>query len=98
MAFKPKDANGRVAIVAGEIITGVALEREIQNGVKVRPTNVTAVISTVAGTGSTVSDTERNNSLILLQNGPKGGFTQTGNLAAGSYWVNDVVRGVITDR
>ena len=104
MARIAKGANGQVAIPANATIIGVELERFINQGVdsqgnpvgigevKVRPTNVTARIATVAGANQL-----EDNSVILLSNGPHGGFTQQARLAQGSYEVNDVVRAVITD-
>ena len=99
---KEKNTNGLVTLTDDEIIIGVELERFIPQGVdtngnalgfvKVRPTNVTARIATVAGANQL-----EENSVILLSNGPHGGFTQQANLAAGNYEVNDVVRAVITN-
>ena len=105
MARRAKGANGAPAgqvNVDGRII-GVELERFINQGVdsqgnpvgigevKVRPTNVTARIATVTGNGQL-----EENSIILLSNGPHGGFTQEAMLPNGNYEVNDVIRAVIT--
>lgn len=46
MAVKRTDVNGYISLTATETVIGVILNREIQNNVKVRPTNVTAGIST----------------------------------------------------
>ena len=62
----------------------------VEGEVKVRPTNVTATITTGA------------NTIILLKNGPKGGFTQGGVIGTGTgtgivaATVNDVVQAIIT--
>ena len=64
--------------------------------VKVRPTNVTATITVALGTPAV------NQTLILLKNGPKGGFTQGGVIGDGttsgtvSATVNDVIQAIIT--
>ena len=64
--------------------------------VKVRPTNVTATITVALGTPAV------NQTLILLKNGPKGGFTQGGVIGTGTgtgivaATVNDVVQAIIT--
>ena len=99
MAINTKDTDGRVTLVATEVVTGVILERTIQqNTVRIRPTNTTATINIVAATG-TVTQAERDAAkLILLHNGPKGGFTQTGAPGAGDFLVSDNVAAVITDR
>ena len=102
MAIHTKDAAGRVALDNADNIVGVILETTILNGsVKVRPTNTTAWINTAAGTG-TVDDVERNQpKLILLYNGPKGGFTQGGVIndtsTVARYLVSENVRAVVTD-
>ena len=66
-------------IQSAEVISGVTLRREIQGGTRVRPTNVTAVLYVVTwGAGSSATDliASRIDEVILLQNGPKGGFRQ----------------------
>ena len=66
-------------IQSSEVVSGVTLRREIQGGVRVRPTNVTAVMYVVTwATGSSASNliASRIDEVILLQNGPKGGFRQ----------------------
>lgn len=63
-----------------------------EEDVKVRPTNVTAVIATVPG-----AEQIEGNGIILLHNGSNGGFTQNPYLATGIYEVNAVVRAVITN-
>ena len=68
---------------AAESVTGVALSRTIQGGVKVRPTNVTAVaylVTFTAGSTTTNHEVEDIVEFILIQNGPKGGFIQLGGL------------------
>lgn len=98
MALKSKDSNGRIQLVAAESILGVVLETSIlENTVRVRPTNTTATINIVAGTGAVTQDERDASKLILLHNGPHGGFTQGGALGAGSYLVNDVVAALITN-
>lgn len=87
---------------AGTII-GVVLTRTIpagpwqgtgaagseQGDVRVRPTNVTATVSHAAGAEPDV---------ILLHNGPNGGFTQQfkPTTAAANFRTNSVVRAIIT--
>lgn len=102
MPFIAKNADGRVPIAAttGTLVIGVVLERSLpQNGggaVRVRPTNTTATINVVAGTG-TVDQTEREAAkAILLHNGNNGGFTQEVDLVAGTYLVSDNVAGIFT--
>lgn len=88
--------NGVVALVATETIIGVELRKTINLGgddetagtTKVRPTNVTATIASTPG-GSA-------DGVILLHNGPAGGFTQQFKGAAGNYAVNAVIAAVIT--
>ena len=196
MAIKRKSAGGTVTLEANETIIGVSLEREIQDSVKVRPTNVTATLdisnhdasglshpllqytesggvvnpsaTTLTFTGTSIGATTfaagdrvlvknilvsglavyaryinfettvtasgagtvtvnapaavdlgistaftivagTNNAaivdleeydedlIILLHNGPAGGFTQQARVAAGEYIVNEVIKAVITD-
>ena len=99
---------------ATENITGVALSRTIQGDVKIRPTNVTAVAYLVTFTADSLTtdhEVEDIVEFILIQNGPKGGFTQLGGLGALSaqnpgtigtpsttvLFVNEVVDAVITN-
>ena len=102
MAVKEKNAMGRVTLADNEIITGVVLEKTIQDGIKIRPTNTTATINIVPDTG-TVDDAERaGDKVILLHNGPKGGFTQSGFSLDGTtadpedYLVSDNVKAILT--
>ena len=98
MAVIEKNPMGRVTLATTDVIVGVVLERTIQNGVKVRPTNTTATINIVPDT-STVDDAERAaDKIILLHNGPKGGFTQSGFTmnADGDYLVSENVAHIIT--
>ena len=63
-------------------VTGVGLRRTIQDDVKVRPTNVTAtLVLTVGGTYDATSRTfttapSSTHEIIMLHNGPSGGFAQ----------------------
>ena len=82
--------TGRIELTATETVIGVELNREIGDGVKVRPTNVTAAMAPAPGADANVD-------YILLHNGPKGGFTQPFKGTAGFYNVGDVVRALITD-
>ena len=78
----------------GHIVTGVLLRRELENdnSVKVRPTNVTATIGSVPATaGAGEPD------VIILHNGPAGGFNQKVQLAPGTYAVNGVIQGILTE-
>ena len=62
--------------------------------IRVRPTNVTATITIPQASPLTGSDT-----VILLKNGPKGGFTQEitpGSHASGELTVNDVISAIVT--
>ena len=92
-----------VTLAADATIIGVRLAKSIpqgewigaspaagaeEEGVKVRPTNVTATIGTTVD-----SDPD----YILLHNGPAGGYTQQAQLAAGRYRVNSVVTGIMTN-
>ena len=101
-------ASNRYTIEAGanETILGVELKESIPQGydsagapegdVKIRPTNVTATISTV-GAASIAAATQEPN-YILLKNGPQGGFSQSARLENTMvYQVNAVVAAVITD-
>ncbi len=64
---------------------------ESDQTVEIRPTNVTAVISSTAGA---TNDPD----YIVLKNGPKGGFKQNLPLTAdGVYQVNAVIEAVITE-
>ena len=93
MAIHLRAANGEINIPPGETVQGVILNRTIQDGVKVRPTNVTAVISfDVSG--------DENYEVIVLQNGPKGGFTQQFLIPSDALRVhaNEVIRAVVTDK
>lgn len=72
--------------------------------IRVRPTNTTATINVVAANTTTQPTTappresERDQAkVILLQAGPKGGFSQTARLPEGHYFVSANVLGVITD-
>lgn len=58
---------------------------DIVYDIKVRPTNVTAVI------------TASNVDVILLKNGPKGGFSQKFTPGVTSATVNDVVAAILTE-
>ena len=64
-------------------VTGVGLRRTIQGDVKVRPTNVTAtLLLTVGGTYDATSRTfttapSTTHEIIILHNGPNGGFAQS---------------------
>ena len=97
-----------------ESITGVALSRTIQGDVRIRPTNVTAVAYLVTFTAASLPtdhEVEDIVEFILIQNGPKGGFTQLGGLGALTVqdpdivgtasstvlFVNEVVDAVITN-
>ena len=77
VTFSPALTGGGELVITGLAYTPVG-------AVKIRPTNVTATIT---------SDT---NTLILLKNGPKGGFTQGGSLGVTAATVNDVVQAIIT--
>ena len=93
MAIHLRADDGTINIPPGETVQGVVLARTIQNGVKVRPTNVTAVISfDVSG--------DENYEVIVLQNGPKGGFTQSFLMPTDALRVtaNEVIRAVVTDK
>ena len=85
-----------VDLAAGANITGVVLRRQLENdnSVKVRPTNVTATIGTVAATA-----TAGEPNYILLHNGPAGGFNQGGVISAAAITVavNGVVEAIITE-
>ena len=87
-----------ITVGSGEVghsIIGIVLKKEIAGGVKIRPTNVTATISSVPyNSGGTPTDPD----YILLHNGPKGGFSQELVLGAVDqiYRVNDVIEAVIT--
>ena len=102
MAVITKDGNGRVALTTTTNISGVILEEYLdgdRSSAKIRPTNTTAWISTVPGTGATIAAAELEApKAILLQNGPKGGFTQGGIVANADadYLVSGNVRAVIT--
>ena len=109
MALKPRDTENpgttserRISLDADEVIVGVVLRTSLLNSdVKVRPTNTTAWICTVAGTGN-VSDAEENaGKYILLHNGPHGGFSQGGAInytsSAASYLVSDNIDSIITE-
>ena len=110
-------AVGGGAFVASEHINGVSLRRSImQNQVKVRPTNATAIAYLVTfHADSAAAEGERIASkvteVILMQNGPKGGFVQTG-IGFGAFdnntgtigapgevhlFVNEIVDAVITN-
>ena len=106
---------GRVPIPSGgATIIAVALRNELirfndgdttstiqtDTDIRIRPTNTTATINTVAGTATTavVRENERNaEKVILLQAGPKGGFTQNVHLPQGHYFVSANVAAVITN-
>ena len=80
------------APTATELITGVALSRTVRGtDVKIRPTSVTAnlIIEQPAGEYTEI---------IMLQNGPKGGFVQNGFQIGPhvSVFVNGSVEAVIT--
>ena len=92
-----------VTLAADATIIGVRLAKSIpqgewlgaspaagaeEEGVKVRPTNVTATIGTAANAEP---------DYILLHNGPAGGYTQQAHLAMGTYRVNAVVTGIMTN-
>ena len=77
-------ADGRTPIPGED----PALAGSFPQGVKIRPTNVTAT----CGESVTTSD-----NFILLHNGPSGGFTQNYN-GATTLFFNSVVRAVITDQ
>ena len=81
-------------IPQAKVSTGTgAADFELREEVKVRPTNVTAVIGTEVATPLI----ENQNDYILLHNGPAGGFRQEYTGPAGLYHFNDVVRAVVTN-
>ena len=81
-------AGVRTATGVSGTIIGIELVRNLPNGVKIRPTNVTATCG--------VSEAEPDQ-FILLHNGPKGGFSQNYN-GADTLFFNAVVAAVITDQ
>ena len=97
--------NYRTFTATSDTIIGVRLAKTIpqgdwtiaspsagdeEGGVRVRPTNVTATISTAAS-----ADPD----FIVLHNGPKGGFTQQLKFETGgaNFRTNAVVTAVITN-
>ena len=74
------------SMAVGATATGVGLRRTIQDGeVRVRPTNVTATLVFVIGgaftppsgdTPGSISGNFETHEVIMLHNGPSGGFTQ----------------------
>ena len=91
--------------------TGVGLRRTIQGDVKVRPTNVTATLVFVIGgtftppsgdTPGSLSGNFETHEVIILHNGPNGGFTQTQlrlleeNHTGINVFVNEVVDALYT--
>ena len=96
---RPRAANGRITLTASETVIGVELRKTINLGgddatagtTKVRPTNVTATIAAEPGADVDPSG------VVLLHNGPQGGFTQQFKGAAGDYEVNAVIEALITD-
>lgn len=86
--------QGRVTLAQGDRIVGVVLRSTLRfnEDVKVRPTNTTAAISIAATTVTgNLTEAEREmDKIILLYNGPQGGFTQEFVVpAAGEYVVSD---------
>ena len=96
------EKNYRTFTANGELVVGVVLSTRIPSGnypsgltagdeygdIKIRPTNVTATIS---------SEADEDPNFIVLHNGPAGGFTQQLQLAAsGTYRANAAVLEVIT--
>jgi len=100
------DANGRVTLAADDIIVAVVLRNYLKMQgsaeddpalAKVRPTNTTAWINVdrnASADAPSLEELERPK-VILLQNGPQGGFTQSARLEAGNHLVSDNVRSVI---
>ena len=84
--------TGTGIVAANNDFTSVVVPGQIIpfGEVEVRPTNVTATAIVEQPTGTYTE-------VVLLKNGPNGGFTQTGLISAGTWYVNEVVDAIITN-
>ena len=90
-ASNTADAQGNygISIPLNHRIDGVVLRKTLPGtDTKIRPTNTTAVLHI----GTNINDTVE---VILLQNGPKGGFSQLGSMHVDSTITFASVNGVI---